>query len=202
MKKKISLVLCTISFSMFMLVTAFAGSWKQDSIGWWYQEDNGSYPQHTWKKVNGSWYYFDSKGYMLSDSYTMDGYYLGKNGVWDVSVPRRVGLEEISNSLYQMNGYSLEFGAHTDSEEGETRFYVNFMGHGMSNVWHGMAIKYETDNIDGLRIYFMGKGENDILSVTWHSRETMDFPTVYYKSKPGSLPIEGGYYYVYDLYGN
>ncbi|MDO4789284.1 MAG: hypothetical protein Q4A19_09025 [Johnsonella sp.] len=202
MKKKISLILFTICFSMSMLVTAFAGSWKRDSLGWWYQEDNGSYPREAWREVNGAWYYFDYDGYMLFDTYTPDGYFLGESGAWDTSIPRRVGLGEIGNSVYGMDDYSLEFGSHSSSAEGEIRSYVNFMGPGMSIVWSGIAVRYETEGTDGLRIYFLGEGELDFLSIVWYSRDLMGSPTVYYDPEPGSLPIEGSYEYLYSLYGN
>ena len=32
-----------------------AACWKLDHTGWWYQEDNGSYPKNQWKFLNGSW---------------------------------------------------------------------------------------------------------------------------------------------------
>ena len=35
--------------------------------------------QNTWKKINGSWYYFDQTGSMLSNT-AVDGYLLTKSG--------------------------------------------------------------------------------------------------------------------------
>jgi len=32
-----------------------AAAWKKNSTGWWWQEDNGSYPQNAFKQVNGQW---------------------------------------------------------------------------------------------------------------------------------------------------
>lgn len=56
------------------------GTWKSDSVGWWY-EDNGWYPTDQWLKIDGYWYYFKSNGYMASDEY-IDGYWLGSDGAW------------------------------------------------------------------------------------------------------------------------
>ena len=45
--------------------TAMAAEWKQDTKGWWWQEDNGSYPTSQWKWLDGNkdgiaeCYYFD-----------------------------------------------------------------------------------------------------------------------------------------------
>ena len=38
--------------------------WVQTADGrWWYQYNDGSWPKTSWRKINGSWYYFDSNGY-------------------------------------------------------------------------------------------------------------------------------------------
>ena len=58
---------------------AFAGQWKRDARGWWYQNDNGTYPKSEWRYINGAWYCFDGAGYMLHDTWSGD-YYLGADG--------------------------------------------------------------------------------------------------------------------------
>lgn len=42
--------------------------WIQNSIGWWYQYSDGSYPASTWRRIDGKWYYFDSNGYWVNDN--------------------------------------------------------------------------------------------------------------------------------------
>lgn len=32
--------------------------WQQDSNGWAYQNDDGTYPKGEWKQIDGSWYYY------------------------------------------------------------------------------------------------------------------------------------------------
>lgn len=56
-----------------------SASWKNDSNGWWYAENN-SYVVG-WKKIDGKWYYFGLDGYMVHDT-TVDGYKIGSNGAW------------------------------------------------------------------------------------------------------------------------
>lgn len=52
-------------FTVMFSLTAYAGEWKQDDTGWWYQNDDGSYITNDWlKDENGDWYHFDDKGYM------------------------------------------------------------------------------------------------------------------------------------------
>ena len=42
-----------------------SGSWQQDSYGWWYQYEDGSYLANGWAKIDGFWYLFDYSGYAL-----------------------------------------------------------------------------------------------------------------------------------------
>lgn len=42
------------------------GTWMQNSTGWWYERADGSWPADTWEKINGIWYLFDKKGYMMT----------------------------------------------------------------------------------------------------------------------------------------
>lgn len=79
MKRILTLV---VAFSTVFCLNAFAGEWKQDKIGWWYQNDNGSYVKNEWKEINGKWYYFGEGGYMLSNTTTPDGYFVNESGEW------------------------------------------------------------------------------------------------------------------------
>ena len=40
--------------------------WKSNSKGTWYQNADGWYPKNQWLKIDGDWYYFDEKGYMVT----------------------------------------------------------------------------------------------------------------------------------------
>ena len=58
--------------------------WKENATGWWYVRSDGSYPKEKFEKIDGTWYYFDSQGYMLADKWQKqpDGtwYYFDKSG--------------------------------------------------------------------------------------------------------------------------
>ncbi|MDO4266482.1 MAG: hypothetical protein Q4C63_08510 [Eubacteriales bacterium] len=61
-----------ISFS------AFAGSWQQNEKGWWWQNNDGSYPVSRWVLLDGNrdgsaqYYYFDADGYLMENTTTPD----------------------------------------------------------------------------------------------------------------------------------
>lgn len=54
MKKKFMTLALTAAMAASMGMTAFAGQWVQNTTGWWWQEDNGSYPVSQWKWLDGN----------------------------------------------------------------------------------------------------------------------------------------------------
>lgn len=78
--RKTKVLVTTMALMVSMSITAFAGEWKQDAIGWWYQNDDGSYPINGWQTIDGKDYYFDENGYMLTDTVTPDGFSVDSSG--------------------------------------------------------------------------------------------------------------------------
>lgn len=62
--KKIVLLTTATLLSLCMNFSALAGEWKQNSTGWWYQNDDGTNPVTSWQQIDGKWYYFKPDGYM------------------------------------------------------------------------------------------------------------------------------------------
>lgn len=89
-KRFLALALAVMTM-LSLTIPVSAAVWKQDNAGWWYQEDNGSYPANTWKWIDGNndgvaeCYYFNEKGYMLSNTTTPDGYQVNATGAWVVN---------------------------------------------------------------------------------------------------------------------
>lgn len=58
--------------------------WQKNDAGYWYVRSDGSYPKEQFEKIDGTWYYFDENGYMLSEKWKKrpDGtwYYFDKSG--------------------------------------------------------------------------------------------------------------------------
>ncbi len=58
---------------------AQAGQWMQDNVGWWWQDDDGSYPRNWSRWLDGNQdgvyelYYFDENGYLYTDTVLFDG---------------------------------------------------------------------------------------------------------------------------------
>ncbi|MEI3167439.1 MAG: hypothetical protein V8S58_05475 [Lachnospiraceae bacterium] len=51
--KKVKLLLAVGVASAVLSMTSFAGEWKQDANGWWYQNDDGSYSINAWQEIGG-----------------------------------------------------------------------------------------------------------------------------------------------------
>lgn len=74
MKKKMLVGILSTALAMSMSMTAFAGQWQSDTNGWWWQNDNGSYPANTWQWIDGNndgtaeSYYFNEQGYCLMNT--------------------------------------------------------------------------------------------------------------------------------------
>lgn len=62
------------------VVSTTTAGWKKNSVGWWYEYADGSYPVSKWVEIDGSWYYFNDEGYMLADT---EVEYDGKKYVFD-----------------------------------------------------------------------------------------------------------------------
>lgn len=90
MKKKVMLGVLATTMALSMSMTALAGQWQSDANGWWYQNDNGSYPANTWQWIDGNndgtaeSYYFNEQGYCLMNTTTPDGYTVNPAGAWIV----------------------------------------------------------------------------------------------------------------------
>ena len=89
-KKLMTTILAGVMISAFS-IPAYAGSWQSDSTGWWWQNDDGSYPANSWQWLDGNsdgtaeCYYFDGTGYMLANTTTPDGYSVDGTGAWIVN---------------------------------------------------------------------------------------------------------------------
>lgn len=81
--RRAKLFFSTLVMSMMLSSTVLAGTWQSNSIGWWYQNDDGSYTTSAWQNIEGKNYLFDANGYMRTGwIQTVSGrwYYLNPTG--------------------------------------------------------------------------------------------------------------------------
>lgn len=69
-------------------MTAAAGHWMANEVGYWYVHDDGTYPVYSWEWIDNDGdgiyqcYAFDENGYLYQNTVTPDGYYVGPDGAW------------------------------------------------------------------------------------------------------------------------
>lgn len=78
--KLLNLILTTAALTMLSPITIFAGTWVSTENTWKYQNDDNSYLSNIWFEENGTYYYFDADGNMLTNTLSPDGYVLGRGG--------------------------------------------------------------------------------------------------------------------------
>ena len=148
--KKTIIGLLTIMFATICIsqITE-AASWMKNSVGWWWQEDDGSYPVSEWKNINGKKYYFDEQGYMKT-GWFWDGenwYYFGDAN----DGAMKTGWCKVGSEWYYMDKETgmMQTGWLT---EGNQLYYLRPNGAMLFNSW--------AKNDDGW--YYMGSNGNAI----------------------------------------
>lgn len=97
MKKLAKIAGLAALLSVSMGSISFAGEWKQDSKGWWYQKDDGSYYKNEWQWIDGNHdgvsecYCFDADGYMMSNVQIDSFQGINADGAWTIMGP---GVDE------------------------------------------------------------------------------------------------------------
>ena len=87
--KKLAVFCFGLAFAVAAALPVCAGTWVQDASGWWYRNDDGTYPAGGWQWIDGNGdgtaecYYFYYDGYMAYNT-TIDGYHVNEAGQWVV----------------------------------------------------------------------------------------------------------------------
>ena len=88
MRKTALAIILTSLISAVASTSAFAGTWKQESAGWWYDDEDGMYPHSQWRWLDedqdgvAECYYFDENGYVLMNGVAPDGNEVNEKGQW------------------------------------------------------------------------------------------------------------------------
>lgn len=113
-KKKVMIGVLTGILCVGSSFSAMAGTWQKDSTGWWWREDNGSYPVNTWQWIDGDrdgtaeCYYFDHNGYCLMNTATPDGYQVNASGAWTVNgTVQRQGASQSQQNVSKSTAQKL-----------------------------------------------------------------------------------------------
>lgn len=113
MKKKLLTAILTATMALTMSMTALAGQWTNDSIGWHYDKTGyGNFAASEWLWIDGNndgiaeCYCFDSTSFMYANTTTPDGYTVNENGAWVVNgvvQTKQVGQETAQQPAPEQN---------------------------------------------------------------------------------------------------
>ena len=187
MRRRVFTAAAAAAFSVCMSITAFAGQWRQDSNGWWYQNDDGSYPAGTWQWIDSNGdgtaecYYFYADGYMAYNN-DIDGYHSNNDGQWEAG--GRVQTKNTGGNSSNNTGSNQTYGniyRQYAAQYGETRFVKKSLAYASDEY---------REHLDGINFLGLcdldGNGSEELLiGVSVPSAEVYD-----------------GYRYVLDVYTN
>lgn len=154
MKKQI--LLAASAFVLLSAVPVFAGEWKQDGTGWYYQYDNGSYAKGGIVEIDGEKYGFDANGYMLTGWGNVYGewHYFNEDG----RMPK--GWIQDGDKWYFINDdYTLKTSWYNDGKD-TYYFYTEDDTRNIDGAVQG-AMVLGTITIDGVTYYFNAEGKQD-----------------------------------------
>ena len=173
------------------VIPVLKGTWIKNSVGWWYQWSDGSYPRDRFLDIDGKTYYFNSSGYMVTGWQKIDGdwYYFNGSGV------KQTGWQKIGSTWY----YFDEDGVMA-ADEWVGDYYFS-AGGAMATGWQ---------KIDGSWYYFNGSGVKQTgwqrINNTWYFFDedgvmaADEWVDNYYFSAGGAMvtgwqKIDGDWYY-------
>ncbi len=125
MKKGWRLVALTGIFAVWMAAETLAGQWVSDETGKWWQNEDGSWYTDGWQWLDtdgdgvSECYYFDTDGYLLTDTETPDGYQVNANGAWIVD-----GAVQSQGSATQFAGVDTQ----TTEENSSGKYKDDYSG--------------------------------------------------------------------------
>lgn len=155
--RTIKIAAITTAVSVSFTAISYAGQWKQDTTGSWWQEDNGSYPVNTWSWIDGNQdgvsecYYFDGSGYRLTNTVTPDGYQVNGDGAWVVNGVVQTQGQQGATSYKEKVVGTWEVDSEKTNAENDLSLQMMF----------GSGIKYGDElilNEDGTASWYIGIG--------------------------------------------
>ena len=170
--------------------TVQAAGWKQNKNGYWWQENDYSYPRNQWKTIYGKQYHFNSSGYMDTGWKQIDGkwYYLGskndgvKKTYWQKVYGKyywlgndgamRTGWQKVYNKYYWL-GSSNDGAMKTGWQKVYGKYY--WLGHSNDG-----AMKTGWQTVYGKK-YYLGGANDGAMKTGWQKIEGYD----YYFGKTG-----------------
>ena len=119
------------------------GEWIQVASIWFYQKD-GELVKDSWINDNGIYYYVDESGYMMSNAFTPEGYFVGEDGSYDPNAPQNQpdGGNYIQDAPAGEAMAAIAARLSTEKNAGATEFdwFLDYVNNGGSGSGSGQVI--------------------------------------------------------------
>lgn len=138
MKKNKLLLASAIVISLLIPMSQVKADWHRDNIGWWYTYPNGSYYiRGARTEIDGKWYRFDNRGYMVTgwqlDEYTSGGKLVKQWSYYDpVNGDLKTGWQNVDGKWYYLYSDGLRGGMHNI---GGKQYYFDSVTYEMKTGW-------------------------------------------------------------------
>ena len=155
-----------LAFAAAVALPVYAGSWRQGPSGWWYQNDDGTYPAGGWQWIDSDGdgtaecYYFYSDGYMASNN-DINGYHVNDAGQWTVG--ERVQRKTVTGEASPASPSSASSGrdmSYAQYCRGINSLWADATEYGIGyyDIYLGVSPETMTDlgdcwKVDGVQIY-------------------------------------------------
>lgn len=154
----------------------------------WVYVESGNKVKTGWQYIGGSWYCFDDSGYMMENSCTPDGYYVGADGA---QVTNEGWQSDGVGWSYVMEGGSVVYGEKTIAGK---EYYFNEYGSMLSfavspdGYYFGESGARQTEEgwYDELDAYYYYVKEDGTAAIGW---QTIDDDEYYFSESPYSYGL-------------
>lgn len=150
MRKRVAFLALLLALIITLIpVKSFAaeGGWHKDSDGWWFRNDDGSYPSGQWSLINDRWYFFNDYGYMCRGwlKYRDTWYYLGYQFDSDTGAMRTGWVKDSGAWYYMDSSGAMETGWIKDGN----RWYYLLGSGEMATYWYHIGSNWYYFGSDG-----------------------------------------------------
>lgn len=143
MKKGLAILTSTLIMGLSLPLLSYAGEWKQDAIGWWWQNDDGTYPISQWEWIDGNkdgiaeCYYFNENGYCLMATTTPDNYTVNESGAWIVN--GLIMTRPVESSTESANKSDVNTSTNTTQSSSQEKQYNRESNYIEDNIENGYS---------------------------------------------------------------
>ncbi len=165
--------------------------WVESNGKWWYRYANGDYPAGMFEEIDGTTYYFDADGYMVTGWKEIDGDYYYFEGSGAMAVSKWVGDYYLGEDGIMLTNTTTPDGYYVDKDgKWQTDKWVESNGRWWYSYKEGGYPADKFEEIEGITYYFDADG---YMVTGWQVIDGED----YYFEGSGAMAVSkwvGNYY--------